>query len=373
MSTLQPHTFAEFAELHKAPISQKLTEFFAVKKTDAEKLSPTLAHSVETLESFVLHGGKRVRSLLVLLGYFLAKGTLEQESLDSKTVHAIYSISAAIELVHKYLLVLDDIADQDEKRNDKPTIWKKYESEFADRGWKNPTHHGRTFAEIDSALLASFVTDMVEGAGFPFIDDDLLYILSLINKHMYFETVAGWQIQYELNHVPLSEATEAEFMKGLELVTARYTFVAPLKIGYSLGNEFNQEVSDALESYGVNVGTAFQIQDDILGLFGNPKETGKPVGNDVREGKKTLLLQQAYKHAHSLDQEFLTDVCGREMFGDELVRVQHLVTKTGALAHSQQLAKEYVDKGIAALEPLPDSTHKKILIDLANFVIQRKV
>lgn len=368
MTQDSPVTFAAFAQHHKDPITEKLKHFFQRKKADAQELSPTLAHSVETLEKFVSHGGKQVRSLLVVLGYLVAKGKIEDE------YDSIYSVAAAVECVHKYLLILDDVADQDETRNDRQTVWKKYETEFAERGWRNSAHHGRTFAEIDSALLASFVPALVDEEGASFIEADLLTVIRLINKHMYFETVAGWQIQYELNHVPLKEATEADFMKGLELVTARYTFVAPLEIGLILGNEYELKTSKLLESYGVNVGTAFQIQDDILGLFGDPGETGKPVGNDVREGKKTLLLQKAYKMASDEDKKFLEAVCGYEkMTAEKLARVQAIVKNTGALLYSQKLAASFIEKGILALKPLPNTAEKSVLIDLANFVIQRKV
>jgi len=367
MNASKPTTFAEFAEKHKDPISETLAGYFKKKKADAKELSPILVHSVETLEAFTLNGGKRVRSLLVLLGYLIAQKEFDE---------SIYKIAAAIEIAHKYLLLLDDIADKDEMRNSKPTIWKTYESEFAEKKWDNVAHHGRTFAEIDGAILASFVTELVNAA-LSFSDTDLVQVHNLITKHMYFETVAGWQIQYQLNHVPLSQATEAEFMKGLELVTARYTFVAPLEIGYSMGGNsglnYDADISYALSQYGMNVGTAFQLQDDILGLFGDPLETGKPVGNDVREGKKTLLLQKAYEKANQKDKEFLEDVCGRELSQDELTRVQELVKSTGSLAYSQELAKKSIGKGVACLSDLPESAEKSVLIDLANFVIKRNV
>jgi geranylgeranyl diphosphate synthase type I len=266
------------------------------------------------------------------------------------------------------------MADQDDMRNGQPTVWRRYQTEFADEHWQNEVHHGRTFAEIDGALLASLVTEQVMSVkGSLFSAEQLLEVLHLIDHHQYFETVAGWQIQYKLNHVQLSEATEAEFMKGLELVTARYTFVGPLMIGLSLGSA-SPELKAALTQYGTAVGTAFQIQDDILGLFGDPEETGKPVGNDVREGKKTLLLQRAYQSANEADKTFLSKVCGRELSDQELTRVQDIVKDTGSLAYSQKLAQEYIDKGIAALSSL-DQNKEEVLVlrELAQYVLKRNV
>ena len=162
-------------------------------------------------------------------------------------------------------------------------------------------------------------------------------------------------------------------MKGLELVTAKYTFVAPLKIGASLGPKNSSALEHALEKYGLAVGTAFQIQDDILGLFGDPEDMGKPVGNDVREGKKTLLLQKAYQLAGKNDRQFLADVCGRELQAGELEQVQSIVKETGSLAYSQKLAEKYIAEGTAALGELDQkSAEVGVLKELAEFVVGRK-
>ncbi len=357
-----------FIHTHNEPITAVLLELFAQKKQSATALSPIQVHSIEVLQDFVLQGGKRIRPMLVLLGYLLADGEITSEN------HPIYRVASTIELVHKYLLLLDDIADQDEMRNSQPTIWKRYQNEFTQDKWSNSAHHGRTFAEIDGALLASLVTEQLLSIRGPeFSAEQILEVLHLIDKHQYFETVAGWQIQYKLNHVALSEATEAEFMKGLELVTARYTFVGPLNIGLSLGKP-SKELKKSLEVYGTAVGKAFQIQDDILGLFGDPEETGKPVGNDVREGKKTLLLQKAFQLSNAGEKKFLSDVCGRELNDEELKRVQNIVKESGSLAYSQKLAQDFIDEGIAALSTLDQNKNEvKVLTELAKFVLKRNV
>lgn len=358
-----------FIKTHQPPLEKALQNFFATKKKAAQVLSPTLVHSIEVLEDFVLQGGKRIRPMLVLLGFQLAGGKISGDS------DPIYQVAAAVELVHKYLLLLDDIADRDELRNGQPTVWQRYQTEFTRNNWHEATHHGRTFAEIDSALLASFVTELITSLRTSTLSaDKLLEVLDLIDLHQYFETVAGWQIQYQMNHLPLEKATEAEFIKGLELVTARYTFVGPLLIGASLGPNHTSILAKILTNYGIAVGTAFQLQDDILGLYGDPAETGKPVGNDVREGKKTLLLQHAFQKAEMKDREFLAKVCGSDLSTLELKQVQEVVKMTGSLADSQALANQFVNEGIAALNVLDQKNDQvKILIDLANFVVNRKV
>src|SRR5260221_2142026 len=115
----------QFAATHLPSIKKEAEQLFAEKKADAALLSPHLVHSLENLEEFSLRGGKFIRSLLVVVGYRLAGGRGVE----------IYKVAAAIELFHKYILSVDDMADRDEQRNGGPTLWKKYQTEFEKMKW----------------------------------------------------------------------------------------------------------------------------------------------------------------------------------------------------------------------------------------------
>jgi len=142
------------------------------------------------------------------------------------------------------------------------------------------------------------------------------------------------------------------------------------------GENQKSELTKILTEYGQNVGMAFQLQDDILGMFGDTKETGKPVGNDLREGKKTVLLQRAYRAANEEDQKFLEKVCGKKFSENDLKRAQKIMVKTGALAIAQKMADEAAQKGLAALNQLSqeqqESVEGQVLKELAQFVVRRK-
>ncbi len=355
-----------FVKTHTPLIQHELEAYFKSKKQEATALSPHLLDSLTHIEEFSLRGGKYIRSLLVVLAYQLASGEKK----------AIYKIAAAVELFHKYILNVDDIADRDELRYGGPTLWQFYQEHFSQLKWSDYEHHGRTFAEIDGVLMASFVTELVRTADFS--AEKLLEILSVIDQLMYWQTIAGWQIHYFQNNERLRNASETEYLKGLELVTGYYTFVAPLKIGILLGAKNDQqrhELTHLLTEYGVHVGRAFQLQDDILGVFGNSKETGKPVGNDVREGKKTVLMQYAYRHSGEDDQEFLEDICGRELQSGELERVREIMRASGALQYVEKIAQDSIEKALAILDKLgvQDSKNEvNVLRDVAKFVMKRK-
>ncbi len=352
-----------FSATHTPLVLNELQGFFDAKKKEAKLLTPHLLASMEHIEEFTLRGGKNIRSLLTVLGYRLAGGT------DA----AIYRAAAGVEMFHKFIMSIDDMADRDEKRYGGPTLWKAYEEHFQKLGWPDYHHHGQTFGEIDATLMSSFTTELIRTSKFP--AELLLQVLGIVDEIMYWQTIGGWQIHYFQNHQKLSEANEAEYIKGLELVTAQYSFVAPLKCGVILaGQEKNKVLLQVLTNYSQNVGRAFQMQDDILGVFGDTKETGKPVGNDIREGKKTLLLQRAYQTANSKDQQFLETACGNTALTEKDVqRVQKIIQETGSLAYSQNLAQESIQKGIAVLEKL-DQTEEEIQVlkELAEFVLARK-
>lgn len=352
-----------FSQIHYPRILEEIRGFFVEAKADSSLRSlPRLLHSIEVIEEFVLRGGKGIRGQLVVLGFLLGGGEVGD-------LPKVYKVAAGVELYHKYLLNLDDMADRDEKRNGGPTIWKKYENEFAD--WKDVAHHARTFAEIDGMLLNSFAFEMVRMADFSPLQ--LMKVVEVIDQVMCKQTIAGWQIHYFQNQQSLAEANEEEYLRGLELVTGQYTFVAPLKIGLILAGNTNADLVEALEKYGHWVGRAFQIHDDILGLFGDSEETGKPVGNDVREGKKTLLLQEVYKRADAKEKKFLESVCGKDFADSDLVKVQEIVKKSGSLEYSERLEKEAVGMGVRELEKLRKrSDEVEVLKELALFSIQRK-
>jgi len=354
-----------FIAKHSPRMTETLRTFFAERRQAAQQHTPYLVQSIDVLEEFTLRGGKQIRPMLVLLGCLMT---------GTPVAPAVSEVAAAVELFHKHILNLDDMADRDELRNGGPTVWKKYQELFKD--WKDSEHHARSFAEIDGTLLGSFAFELVRRAQLSAAQR--LAVMEVMINQMYFETVAGWQIHYYQNQESLADAQEDEFLTGLDLVTSRYTFVGPLKIGTRVGKSVSPEISTALEQYGLAVGLAFQLTDDVLGLFGDPAQTGKAVGNDVREGKKTLLLQYAYRAAAESEKAFLTDVCGRELAAGELEKVQAIVKSTGALTSTEDKAQECIARAhkiLDSLKNLNTEQHQavEVLAELADFVGVRKV
>lgn len=340
-------------------VYQTISSFLETQEKQALKVDPLVGRSVSILKDFSLRGGKAVRPYLTLTGFLLA---------GEKPEEGLYNALAAVELHHKHILILDDIADRDETRYGGKTVEHVYRNIFKDL--PEADHRAFSFAMLDGVLLGALSKELLFSSGFD--APILIEVMHVFDTVMYRDTLAGWQIHGVQAAKNIEETTAEEFIKGLELVTARYTFEGPLRIGLILAGNTDKVLESALVSYAKYVGTAFQIYDDILGLFGESKKTGKPVGNDVREGKKTLLLQEAYKNAKKEEKEFLQSVIGREFSKENLERIQTIVRSTGSLSYSQALAQAYVEKGIQALSPLVDSKSKQHLIELAHFVIARE-
>lgn len=340
-------------------IESVLRDFFASQADIAVEIHSSLYDSVVQLETFSLRGGKSVRSFLTLTA-----ATLAGQQPDTE----LYKACASVELHHKHILILDDIADRDETRYGGPTLEHAYYPVFGEDA--DGKHRALSFAMLDGVLLGALSKELLLSTTFP--PQVLIDCIKLFDTVMYRDTLAGWQIHGLQCIEPLSQSSEDLFIKGLLLVTARYTFTGPLLFGLTLAQSTDLALKQAMIEYGETVGTAFQMQDDILGLFGDPAVTGKPVGNDVREGKKTLLVQYAYHHTSKENQAFLEGSLGNPLTPQDLKRVQTIVKDSGALDYAKDLAASYVEKGIAALESVAESESKTTLIELAHYIISRQ-
>lgn len=343
----------------KFDINQFLEHFFDERIAESSQIDRHIGTMTTLLKHQSLAGGKRVRGFLCLLAYHLSGGKSDA-----------IPVAAAVELLHQYLLTLDDMADRDEVRHGIPTLEHEYVNTLTPIPQHHRTHYARSFTEIACALLSTYMYELVISSSFS--DNIKLDVMHIMNTISLRDTAAGWQIHMMQNWQTLAEATEEEFEKGLQLVTAQYTFVAPLLIGVTLANK-RKTYEQSLTTYGMHVGTAFQMHDDILGVFGDTEKTGKAVGNDLREGKKTILLQYAYAHANAKQKKDLERIVCSSVSPKDLLHVQEILQETRAVEYAHKKAQEHVRIGLQALESLPQSQEKQLLTELAHYIIERDV
>lgn len=346
--------------------------FFSEYLPKLAGVDPVLVKIGERLQEYCLRPGKAVRPLMVACGMALSS--------DSSLADVFADIRAqklmlAVELVHKRLIMADDVADRDERRHDKPAFHILWEQDLAqDKRYARYSesfrrHTARSYTEIAGIWLQRLSEDILSSG---FSKEEQAAFDRIRLRYVYESTVAGWYLLFEQNFETLADAKEDIFLRGLELVTGGYSFQSPLLLGSILGKKA-AELEKPLLEFGLAIGTLHQLTDDVIGLFGDPNVTGKPVGGDIREGKKTLLVQYAYRLGDARDRNQLQKLIGKQdVSAAEVEVVREIVHRTGAFEQNQQKITEYVEYGKAALLHLPTGEVRSLLESLLHYLAQRQ-
>lgn len=339
-------------------IKQRLEIFFKDKIKEFKKISPLAEQMIKEIRDFVMRGGKRIRPILLYYGYLAAGGKNKKVILDA---------AISIELIHNYLLIHDDIIDNDKVRRHKPTFHYQYQSIYH-QVLKDAHHLGIGAGIIAGDLLSTFGYKLLTQSNFQ--QSAKIKALDVLNQAM-INVEVGQILDVFLGLE--TRLTEDEILKILEYKTARYSIEGPLFIGAILA-EANQKTLKILHQYAIPLGIAFQIQDDILGMFGDENKTGKLVGADIKEGKPNLLIFKAQKQANPKQKKILIEALGNpNLTKMQLEKVKTIIIKTGSLQYSQNLAQKLVaqSKGILKKAHFPKEV-KQSLISIADYIIQRE-
>ncbi|AMM54007.1 polyprenyl synthetase family protein [Pyrococcus kukulkanii] len=301
---------------------------------------------------YPLAGGKRVRPFVVLTA---------TEAVGGDPLSAVYP-AVAIELIHNYSLVHDDIMDMDETRRGKPTVHKLW---------------GINMAILAGDLLFSKAFEAVSRAEVS--SEKKARILETIVKASN-ELCEGQAMDLEFEK--RETVTIDEYMKMISGKTGAL-FDASATVGGIVGTD-DEEYIKALSTWGRNVGIAFQIWDDVLDLIADEEKLGKPVGSDIRKGKKTLIVAHFFENADEKAKEKFMKVFGRyagdvkgkgiieEDMKAEVMEAIDLLKEYGSIDYASRVAKDLVNKANEALKALPNSTARKDLELLARFIVERE-
>ena len=319
---------------HLALVEEVLERFFSLSTQRAATLAPAYESLWKTLRSNTA-GGKRFRPQMVMTSY---------TSLGGSDLRAAADVGASFELLHTALIVHDDVVDRDFVRRGIPNVSGSYRDVAQTAGLSLPTaeHRGMSVAVIagDLALTGSFRL-MERASANPAIRDALVELLD----RAVFDSAAGELIDVDFSlYVGMPSIEEIVHMERLK--TAVYSFEAPLQAGAILAGA-NPEVIAALGEFGRNIGIAYQIVDDLLGVFGDEEATGKTTLGDLREGKRTALIAFASK---TPEWPSISGLVGSSTLSDEeAATVRSVLERTGAKKYTQRLASDYADEAVAAL------------------------
>ncbi|MEV7192583.1 polyprenyl synthetase family protein [Streptomyces sp. NPDC093510] len=320
-----------------------LKEFFAGRRAEAKAISPAYAGAVAELESYVLRGGKRVRPTFAWLGWLGAGGRPEDPGAP-----AVLRTCAALELLHASALIHDDVIDAAPTRRGAPAAHVM----FADRHRAqclsgDADLYGTGAAILIGDLAQGWADDMIRTGGLPAPAQQRI---SPVWSALRTEVLCGQLLDLS------AEAGAAEDIETPLLVdhykTASYTVERPLHIGAAIAGA-DDELIAAYRAFGLDIGIAFQLRDDLLGVFGAPDTTGKPSGGDLIQGKRTVLFAAALQYADERDPDaakFLRTRIGTDLSLEELATMRAIITDVGAVAHVERDITARTDRALAALE-----------------------
>jgi len=370
----------------KDKIEKELREFFddKIKQAKKQEKPEEFLEMVKNLRKFTLNSGKRIRPILFYYSYLVAGGEKKENALKA---------SISMELIHSYLLIHDDIIDRDNFRRGDLSMHCRYEKEYGNKkfnfntcsnegeqafvrfhlsgNFKSPNnikHFGTSMAIITGDLASSFGYEILTHSNFP--ADLKIKAIEKLNQ-IVSNTMAGEAIDVILAKRLNADINEVIKMQGYK--TAKYTIEGPLHLGAILAGADGKFLK-AISEFSIPLGIAFQIQDDIIGVFGNEKRIGKPVGADIKEGKKTLLSVKAFERADKEQLKILSESFGNKNINLNKVNiVREIIKKTGSLDYSSEKAKELIKFSKARLEEMEISEkRKKSLLKLADFVAERR-
>lgn len=343
---------------YRAGIEQALIVELDIFASETQAL-PVSSSVTQKLRQFLVKG-KMVRGSIICLVY---------EMLSNQPVsEAVYKVAAAEEIFASALLVHDDVMDRDRVRRGELSIFAQYEQEAAKVKSIDAEHYGYSQAILLGDICFFWVQKILANA-------ELAAEVSLrLQSILATESIrTGFGQMLDVNAAMLKpELTQAEIESISLNKTARYTFVLPFLLGATLTNADAKTIT-TLEELGNNMGILFQIKDDELGLFGTEAETGKPEGNDVKEGKQTFFYLLTKQRLQGEDLSRFTALYGSQLDATELEFVRKQVTDSKAFDAVQTILAEYAQKAQPLITELPiTESDKQDFKEFVEFNLKRK-
>ncbi len=317
------------------------------------EVDPDLAEPLAALRDLVLAGGKRLRPAFCHWAYVGAGGSPDDP--------AVVDAGAALELLHTFALVHDDIMDGSATRRNTDTIHVQFEAGHAMDGWRGEARRfGEGVAILVGDLAFVYADQLLADA--PRRASDVFTELRIeVNVGQYLDLVGTAR----------GRVNEGTARRISRFKSGKYTVERPLHLGAALAGRFD-DLAMPLSGYGLPLGEAFQLRDDLLGVFGDDEVTGKPVGEDLREGKPTLLYAMAMERATAADAAVLARYGACDLDEDDLVALQDVLLTSGAVEAVERAIDRLVAEAIDAIDTagLEDGSHHA-LVELAYFVAGR--
>ncbi len=346
----------------RTSINEALLEFVRTENKYLNEIGSELVPVANAMERFLLDSGKRLRPIFSYVG-FLGTG--------SKPTPEIIKACASLELVHVCALMHDDVMDGSDTRRGAPAIHRAFEQMHIE----NKLHGSSEQFGISAAILLGdlalvWSAKMLHQAG---LSNDVLVRALEMYDEMRVELMAGQYL--DVYEQALGSQSVERSLKVARYKSGKYTIERPLHFGAALGSANPTALYEIYSNYGLPLGEAFQLRDDVLGIFGDPAETGKPAGDDLREGKRTVLLAKTMELASKNEKEVIESALGDQKLSPAKVEeIRKIIIDCGALEQLEELITALTNQAITALNSIDlNPAALEPMQTLANVVTNRKI
>lgn len=347
-------------------VQRALDDFLDTQAERLEPLGPDAARLLAEARASV-SGGKRLRAAFCWWGHQAVTPVRPEDE------EALARACASLELLHASALVHDDLMDASDTRRGRPATHRGFEAEHrrADggAGWRgDPEQYGAAAAILLGDLLLAWADELLRTCGLP--AERVLPALDVLD-HTRTEVIAGQFLDVSVQARGRADVDAA--MTVLRYKSAKYSIERPLHTGAALAGA-GASATAALRAFGLPLGEAFQLRDDLLGVFGDPDVTGKPAGDDLAEGKRTVLVALALDAAPDAEAARLDAALGRPLAPAEVDDLRGIIERCGAREQVEEVITALTDRALQVLEGSelrPEGV--QALRDLAAAATQRSV
>ena len=344
----------------RSAVEEELSIFLNFEGAYLNSISTELSPVSDALTAFLLDSGKRLRPLFAFTGFAAAGGSLEKP---------VVRAMAALELLQACALIHDDLMDGSDTRRGKPSIHRHFESMHVQDELEGfAPHYGLSAAVLLGDLALVWSDQMLNSAGLT--TDQCARVLPYYNE-MRVELMAG---QFLDIHEQTQKTTSVDrSMTIARYKSGKYTIERPLHLGAAMTPNPSPEIFAALSAYGLPLGEAFQLRDDLLGVFGDPSVTGKPAGDDLREGKRTVLIAMTNDRQSESQREIARKHFGKPDLDEQGVALlREIIETTGARAELEATIERLTDQALtAAQSAVFTEDGSAMLVELANVATKR--
>jgi geranylgeranyl diphosphate synthase type I len=361
-------------------VQTEIDEFLVGRAAQLTAIAPELSEFLG-ISRDLLTGGKRFRALFCYWGWRAVAGTGDDfdplaDDRAGTDLPSVVRAASALEVFHAAALVHDDIMDNSDTRRGLPAVHRRFEALHRAGGWPgSPEGFGRSSALLLGDLLLSWSDELFDAGLSRLASRDAAHAARAEFNLMRTEVTAGQYLDIYEESAWLAHP-EAELLSRAHRVivykSAKYSIEAPLAIGASVGGASIAQIA-ALREFGLPLGIAYQLRDDLLGVFGDPAITGKPSGDDLREGKRTVLIALARPALPPHVRRLLDELLGDPALDDQqIAMLQTAVRDSGAVDQLERMIERSVEKAKSAIVDAPiTGSARDQLIQLAESATQR--